>query len=215
METLLIVLILYLCYILPMNEKNTEHPYHHGNLRAEILSVAETILSQQGIDHVTMREISRIIGVSHAAPQRHFKNRQELLDAMAEEGFLNLGSVLKQAIESAKPDFSIELTQATRAFVYFAINNASLFELMNTTKHLDTDGHIHAASTKTFAPMLALIIEGQKKGALKDNEAPTQIGLILFSALLGIATMVNNGMLPAEHVEDVVTSALTMVMTDA
>src|SRR5438128_1794302 len=58
-------------------------PYHHGNLRAELLSRAERKLETAGVTGLSLRELAREIGVSHGAPRQHFPDRQALLDALA------------------------------------------------------------------------------------------------------------------------------------
>ena len=64
----------------------TPRPYHHGNLRAALLESAERTLSQSGASELSLRELARQVGVSHAAPRRHFADKQALLDALAEDG---------------------------------------------------------------------------------------------------------------------------------
>lgn len=61
--------------------------YHHGDLRQSLLEAAGNLLSRDGIDAVGMREIARRAGVSHAAPYRHYANREALLADLASIGF--------------------------------------------------------------------------------------------------------------------------------
>src|ERR1700747_3401130 len=80
-------------------------PYHHGNLRSELLAEAERTVREQGVDKLSLRELARATGVSHAAPRRHFPDRQALLDALAESGFERLELELTAALEAADPGF--------------------------------------------------------------------------------------------------------------
>ena len=59
--------------------------YHHGDLRATLLASAEEMLREKGVAALSLRELARAAGVSHAAPSRHFKDKQALLDEMATE----------------------------------------------------------------------------------------------------------------------------------
>ena len=59
--------------------------YHHGNLRSVLLARAEEALNAG--EDLSLRELARRAGVSHAAPRRHFADKQALLDALAEDGF--------------------------------------------------------------------------------------------------------------------------------
>ncbi|MGV8995895.1 MAG: TetR/AcrR family transcriptional regulator [Parvibaculaceae bacterium] len=61
--------------------------YHHGDLKRALLDAAMTLIDIRGRDALTMREAARRAGVSEAAPYRHFTNLDELLGAVALEGF--------------------------------------------------------------------------------------------------------------------------------
>ncbi|MCL7021084.1 TetR family transcriptional regulator, partial [Vibrio vulnificus] len=75
--------------------------YHHRNLRATLLEAAERSLRENGAEQLSLRELAREAGVSHAAPRRHFADRQALLDALAESGFARLGAELRTARDAA------------------------------------------------------------------------------------------------------------------
>ena len=79
----------------------TQRPYHHGNLRSELLACAERALGEGGLAQLSLRELARQAGVSHAAPRRHFADKQALLDALAQDGFERLGRELRAAIDGA------------------------------------------------------------------------------------------------------------------
>lgn len=79
--------------------------YHHGNLRATLLEAAERSLRENGAEQLSLRELAREAGVSHAAPRRHFADRQALLDALAESGFARLGAELRTARDAAGEAF--------------------------------------------------------------------------------------------------------------
>ena len=72
--------------------------YHHGNLRAALLEEAERALAAGR--ELSLRELAREVGVSHAAPRRHFADKQALLDAMAQDGFERLGAELGEALSA-------------------------------------------------------------------------------------------------------------------
>ena len=110
-------------------------PYHHGNLRSELLSCAERALAEGGLAQLSLRDLARQVGVSHAAPRRHFADKQALLDALAQDGFERLVRELREAMEAAGGSFDARLAALARSYVRFATRHAALLELMFTGKH--------------------------------------------------------------------------------
>ena len=81
--------------------KPSTRPYHHGNLRQALLRAAEAALEARGIQQLSLRELSRELGVSHASPQRHFPSKQDLIDALAITGFERLSAAVARAVVCA------------------------------------------------------------------------------------------------------------------
>ena len=73
-----------------MSTLEESRPYHHGDLRATLLAAAAELLAAGGVAAISLREVARRAGVSHNAPYRHFPDRDSLLAALAEEGFVEL-----------------------------------------------------------------------------------------------------------------------------
>ena len=73
-------------------------PYHHGNLREALLEAAIRLIAEVGPTAFTLREVSRRAGVSHNAPYRHFRDRDDLMAAVAAQGFRELTQAM---VESA------------------------------------------------------------------------------------------------------------------
>jgi AcrR family transcriptional regulator len=184
-----------------------DRPYHHGNLRAALLAQAEQTLRQHGLDGLSLRELARQIGVSHAAPRRHFADRQALLDALAESGFARLGAELRGAAERAGEDYEARLRAANLAYVRFAVNDAALLELMFAGKHREQAGALHEAADRAFLVILQLIEEGQAGDVLEAGD-PERIGLLLFATMQGIAALVTAGIVAPEQVDSLVADAI-------
>ena len=184
-----------------------DRPYHHGNLRAALLAQAEQTLRQHGLDGLSLRELARQIGVSHAAPRRHFADRQALLDALAESGFARLGAELRGAAETAGEDYEARLRAANLAYVRFAVNDAALLELMFAGKHREQAGALHEAADRAFLVILQLIEEGQAGDVLEAGD-PERIGLLLFATMQGIAALVTAGIVAPEQVDSLVADAI-------
>ncbi len=68
----------------------TSRSYHHGDLRASLLDAAEALLEAAPERQLTLREVAKSAGVSHAAPYHHFASLADLLAAIAARGFARL-----------------------------------------------------------------------------------------------------------------------------
>ncbi|MBB2923986.1 TetR/AcrR family transcriptional regulator [Cellulomonas cellasea] len=208
-----------------MPETTDARRYHHGNLRTALLDAAEQRLRETSPDQVTLRDLAREIGVSHAAPRRHFANRQALLDALAEAGFARLDAALRDAVADAGADvrdaaagtgadFPARLRAAMTAYVRFATENAALLELMWTSKHRDGAERIVEAASAPFTLMHGLVVEGQELGVLPAGD-PERTGLVAFATLQGIASMINGGLVRPELLDGLVETAVEQLLRSA
>lgn len=100
----------------------TRATYHHGDLKATILAEAAVLVADRGADGLSLRELARAAGVSHAAPAHHFADRRGLFTALATEGF----AMLADALKGARPDF----LDAALAYVRFALDHPGHYEVM-------------------------------------------------------------------------------------
>ncbi|WP_341719591.1 TetR/AcrR family transcriptional regulator [Micromonospora sp. FIMYZ51] len=181
--------------------------YHHGNLRATLLAAAERSLRQHGAEQLSLRELAREAGVSHAAPRRHFADRQALLDALAEAGFARLDAELRAALAAAGPEFEPRLHGVATAYLRFATEDAALLDLMFAGKHRDGADRLVAAAAAAFGLLNDLIMQGQEQGVLAPGD-PQQVGIVLFATLHGIATLTNGNLVPPELLDNLLPTAV-------
>jgi AcrR family transcriptional regulator len=181
--------------------------YHHGNLRAALLEQAELSVREQGVDRLSLRELARQVGVSHAAPRRHFPDRQALLDALAEAGFVRLSADLRQAMNEAGDQFEPRLRATASAYVRFATRDAALLEVMFAGKHDQPSAAVQEAALSALSVLLELVEQGQAEGVLEPGE-PWRVGLVLLATVQGIAAVVNGGLVEAAQSESLLADAI-------
>lgn len=103
--------------------------YAPGTLRQALVAEGRKMFEEHGATELSMRELARRVGVSEAAPSRHFKGKEELLSAIASDGFRELAA--QREVLSAK-----QLPPLARAremmlsYVHFAQVHEGLFDLM-------------------------------------------------------------------------------------
>src|SRR5579859_5892417 len=100
--------------------KSRRGGYHHGDLRQQLLAVAEEIILELGVDGFSLREAARRSGVSPAAPEHLFKDARGLLTALATLGFREFGAALEKADAAAGADPARRLHDQGLAYVHFA-----------------------------------------------------------------------------------------------
>lgn len=103
--------------------------YHHGNLREALLAAALDILATDGIDGLSLRSLARATGVTQAAPYSHFRDKDELLAAVAETGFQRLALSMAESAAGAKT-VQEKIERLACAYVRFATGNKPLFGIM-------------------------------------------------------------------------------------
>ena len=188
----------------PVPDTTDERSYHHGNLRTALLDAAERGL----------RDLAREVGVSHAAPRRHFPTRQSLLDALAEAGFTRLHTTLRTALAATTDDFPARVHATMTAYAHFATENAALLELMYTGKHSPDAPQIAKAAEAPFQLMNELIEQGQAEGALQPGD-PERIGIILLATLQGIASLINGDIVKPDLLDGLVDTAVEQFLRGA
>jgi AcrR family transcriptional regulator len=179
----------------------TNRPYHHGDLPAALLARAEKTLREKGASALSLRELAREIGVSPAAPSRHFKSKQALLDALALTGFERLAEAIAASQEGAGEAFADRLDTAARAYVGFAVANAALLDLMFSVKHSPEASEALGATAHRWSDqLLELIGNGQRRGEVREGPLE-RIALPVVAALHGYAGLTVSGVLPPEAAE--------------
>lgn len=126
----------------PADEKKpADRPYHHGDLRRAILGAALDVIAADGPSALSLRDLARRAGVSHAAPAHHFKDRAGLLTAIAAEGFGLLATTLREAAD---------LQEAGVHYVRFAREHPAHFQVMFAPGLL-RDGDLELATARALA----------------------------------------------------------------
>ena len=169
--------------------------YHHGDLRAALLSSAEAILERHGLAGLTLRAAAREAGVSHAAPAHHFGDRRGLLSDLAAAGFHRFADHLSRARDAASEDR--RLLAVGMAYIDFAMRWPALFLLMFRAEGLDPERPSLAEGQKRAGEVL----ENATAGNGEDGPAAGQghaAAIAAWSIVHGLAMLLLDGRLPPE-----------------
>ncbi len=165
----------------------TKTRYHHGNLRVALLTAAEDMLERDGMVALSLRAVAKRAGVSHAAPYRHFTNKQALLEALADAGFEALERAIDEAAAKHPDDPRQQLLDTGATYVREAVARPQRAQLMfgGSLGFEASQGAAHSA----FEALVHVVRRGQKAGLFEP--APTrELVLTVWSAAHGLAMLI-------------------------
>lgn len=152
----------YTFTVSPMRETAAaeSRPYHHGDLSRALIDAARRLLESDGPSALSLRAVAREAGVSPAAPYHHFKDKGELLDAVAHEGWDLLNEALSAARKSAD-SVRDKLAALGVAYVCFARDNPSLYRIMydGSRDKEDLPSHLHMEDDSAYCQVRDTLIE--------------------------------------------------------
>ena len=168
--------------------------YHHGDLRASLVEEAAAMISEGGAASVTMRAIGSRLGVSRAAPYRHFPDKTALLVAVAVEGFKRLNHRL-QSSDTGTPQSSVErLRSMGEQYVRFALEHPAHYRLMYGREALarQDQPELREAAGALLEHLIGVIRIHQQRGEI-EAEDPRAQAYVAWSAVHGLASLLIEG----------------------
>lgn len=166
--------------------------YHHGDLRSELMKQALKILDKKGMEGLTLREVARAAKVSHTAPYRHFKDKEDILAAIAEIGFQDLAARGQRALAVVDP---LEgYLEYGREYIAFAAEHPQYFRIMFSGKfenYPDCPG-LKESGDAAFGALVAAIERCQAAGVVRSGDA-FELALTAWAFVHGIANLYIDG----------------------
>ena len=177
-------------------------PYHHANLKQGLLDAAVRLLAEAGPHGFTLREVARRAGVSHNAPYRHFKDKDDLVAAVAAEGFDRLTASMLEAMEAGANALE-RLRLAGRGYVEFALRQPQhLVAMFEAPAGNCTRPEYEAAGQRAFQVLLDVVWEVKAEGLLPAGD-PNVFAVTAWSAVHGLAKLAIGGRLPFDKAQTV------------
>lgn len=181
------------------------------------MSQAVKVIGANGVEGLSLRMVAKDLGVSHAAPTRHFKSKVDLLAAIVRDAYLELTKATLDAAASAGPEAAIlRLNLMARSTISWALKNKAKFSVMtnpDVTRFADQD--LKAALANFSAVLSGAVIAAQKQGFRRTVSAQ---GLLVYAvgASLGVALIATDdfmhSVLGATNDEDIVTEIANQII---
>lgn len=173
---------------------NGRDRYHHGNLREALIEATLELIAERGSADFTFAEIARRIGVSPAAPYRHFRDRNTLLTEVARRGYQQLEADLTQAWGGGQPNPLQALIHCGCAYLEFARQQpAYYFAMFEARSAIETNPDLAQAGDQTLAVLRTAAAAAWATDS-ENRQPPSQmVALHLWSLAHGIASLFLKG----------------------
>jgi AcrR family transcriptional regulator len=130
-----------------------DKPYHHGNLKNELLEAGIDLINKEGENSFSLRKVAALCGVSHAAPYSHFQNKEDLLKEMQAYVTAQFMEALEDAVRAGPcPDDPELLVQIGKTYVLFFLHHPQYFSFLFSQPCMEIDLSMHGDGENDFPP---------------------------------------------------------------
>lgn len=188
-----------------ITNENTQHSsYHHGDLHTSLLTTATAMIADQGIEALSLRKLAQRIGVSRTAAYHHFKNKNDLLSAIAAQGFVAWQSQAEEIFTNNQLTDQAKYHAFVHYYVRFATQNAAIYKLMfgstlwkkegkNAGEKANSSQHLIDVAYPSFQFQVKMTEAWQQKGILPKSQNSLRLAQVTWATLHGIAQLVIDG----------------------
>jgi AcrR family transcriptional regulator len=171
-------------------------PYHHGNLKEELLQTATEMIDKEGIDSITLRDLTQRLGTSRTAVYRHFASKEALILGVIEKGYEQLDRLFTPIFEDHTQSVAQRFNAMARAYLDFAIEHPNLYRLLFGDKYHQEreelcDYKDESQATGLYA-LIGLLVEGQEEGSIAQVNPMVQAAMA-WASIHGLASLLIDG----------------------
>ncbi|MFF4605027.1 TetR/AcrR family transcriptional regulator [Streptomyces sp. NPDC001339] len=172
-----------------------------AGLRARLVQAGVDLVTEEGAQALSLREIARRAGVSHGAPRRYFPSHLDLLSAIARQGFTELAAQVADVTDGSQASPRAQLTALGRSYLDFARDHRGMYELMFRHDLLESG---RLGLRETSLPLFRVLVDLVARVRPASGGEPRVVAGALWANLHGIAQLWGWGGLPlATGAEDV------------
>lgn len=178
-----------------MKEKKTS-PYHHGNLKEELLQTALEMIDTDGLDSITLRDLTQRLGTSRTAVYRHFASKEALILGVIEKGYEHLNLLFTPIFQDRTHSVADRFETMGRAYLNFAIEHPNLYRLLfgemyRKEREEICDYKDENQATGLYA-LIGLLAEAQEEGIIAQVNPMVQAAMV-WASIHGLASLLIDG----------------------
>ncbi|MFT5923862.1 MAG: AcrR family transcriptional regulator [Paraglaciecola sp.] len=188
--------------------------YHHGDLRITLLSAANILLKETGVEGLSLRKLADKVGVSRTAPYHHFKDKNQLLCAIAEKGFVHwqqdAAFIFNQTGLSPKEKYR----QFFHGYISYAADNPELYDLMfgrTIWKQNSATNELRDVAYPSFHHQVEMTKKWQEQGLMHRGEDTLRLSQVTWGTMHGIARLLIDGIYAdRSHIDEMCDCAVNL-----
>jgi len=168
-----------------------KRPYHRGNVAEDLTAAALRLLKTERYEDLSVRRLTREIGVTPANFYNHFENLDDLLLNIAAAAHLRRADLIPKI--QAKSKNRVEAAKAAALdFVEFAIANPEIFRMMFGLPSRGQHAKFTAAADKSFGALVQMVYgeDLYDPSNLAETHVRCQTAYGLFALAYGLARIV-------------------------
>ncbi len=169
--------------------------YHHGDLKESLIIEGLKLFNEEGADKFSLRKVAALCNVSHSAPYKHFKNKEELINAISQYVFGEFEKSLREIAEMYKDDSYKKIMELGKKYVWFMVENPDYlkFLFLNNYKYeiIVDENKLETKISGAFGLFKNSAIEYLKSINVKREEYAQDV-IAMWSMVHGIAVMLAN-----------------------
>lgn len=171
--------------------------YHHGDLRESLIKMGLKLYNEEGADKFSLRKVAALCNVSHAAPYKHFKSKEDLINAISDYVFSNFEYSLREIVEKYKTDPYERIIELGKKYVKFMVENPDYlkfaFSQNNECGITVENNQLESSDYGTFNIFKNCALDFLKSKNVKQEQYIQDI-IAMWAMVHGLATMLSNKM---------------------
>ena len=189
-----------------MNSKK-QNSYHHGNLKESLLTTALHMVESEGLDAITLRELTQRLGTSRSAVYRHFESKEALIKGVIEQGYARLDELFTPIFQDKSHSVEERFELMSRAYLEFAISHPNLYRLLFGERFREEregicDYRDETQATGLYA-LIGLLLEAQEEVIVEKAEPMIQAATI-WASVHGLASLLIDGhLMMSDNLEEI------------